>query len=85
MPIKPATVAVTAALLLAAAPLSAEDRGQLPNWKEVDKTEEGTLTWEKAQDLGIDKQTFQEEDLDDDGELTQYDYKYGVRNRGGKS
>lgn len=77
------TLAAAALLLWGAGGTQAENGDQLPAWKELETTEEGTLAWEKAKELGIEKKTFQEEDLDDDGELTQYDYQFGIKNRGG--
>lgn len=78
-------VSILVALVLGAsqaAAQSAEETADLPDWEDVPKTEEGGLEWEDAKELGIDKETFRAEDLDDDGELTQYDYKYGVKSPG---
>ncbi len=57
----------------------AKEKSQLPSFKEADKNGDGRLSFEEAKELGISKKTFKEEDLDSDGELTEYDYEYGVK------
>lgn len=56
------------------------EKGQdLPPFKEVDQDDSGKLSLEEAKKVGIGEEKFQEEDLDNDGKLTKYDYKYGIK------
>ena len=58
----------------------AQSGGQdLPPFKKVDGNGDGQLTFKEVKDLGIAKKKFQEEDLDGDGSLSKYDYKYGIK------
>ena len=52
---------------------------QMPKFSEVDQNGNSKLSFQEAKAAGIDKETFNEEDLDEDGKLTKYDYKYGVK------
>jgi Ca2+-binding EF-hand superfamily protein len=52
---------------------------ELPKFKKADKDGNGELTFEEVKELGIKKKTFKAEDLDNDGKLSKYDYKYGVK------
>lgn len=54
-------------------------KDSLPSFKEADENGNGKLSLEEAKAVGISKKTFEEEDLDGDGSLTKYDYKYGVK------
>ena len=57
------------------------DGGQkeLPGFKEADKNGDQSLTFKEVKDLGVSKDKFKEEDLDNDGKLSKYDYKYGIK------
>lgn len=71
-------------MLACAAPvLAAEGNSQegekLPKFQKADKDGNGSLNLEEAKQVGVSKKEFQEEDLDNDGKLTKYDYKYGVK------
>jgi Ca2+-binding EF-hand superfamily protein len=52
---------------------------KLPGFKEADSNGDGQLTFKEVKELGIKKKTFKEEDLDNDGKLSKYDYKYGIK------
>ena len=64
---------------------AAQDNGNggegqdFPPFKKVDQDESGKLSLEEAKKVGISEDKFQEEDLDNDGKLTKYDYKYGIK------
>lgn len=68
-----------ASTALAAQEEGSENGGSLPPFKKADANGDGQLTFEEVKDLGIKKKTFKEEDLDNDGKLSKYDYKYGVK------
>lgn len=55
------------------------DGQDLPPFKKVDQDESGKLSLEEAKKVGVGEDQFQEEDLDNDGKLTKYDYKYGIK------
>ena len=70
------------ALALTGPAVAAQDEGggnKLPGFKKVDQDGNGKLSLEEAKKVGIAKDKFQEEDLDNDGKLTKYDYKYGIK------
>lgn len=75
--------ALIAMLALAAPAVAAEGGGQedgkLPSFKKADQDGNGSLNMQEAQKVGVSKKEFKEEDLDNDGKLTKYDYKYGVK------
>ena len=76
--------AALALCLMASTPLAAQEDGSqkdggLPSFKKADANGDGQLTFQEVKDLGIKKKTFKEEDLDNDGKLTKYDYKYGIK------
>lgn len=75
---------LAAALMLALSGAAAAASGsgeadQLPKFSAVDQDGNSKLSLEEAKAVGVEKETFKEEDLDDDGKLTKYDYKYGVK------
>lgn len=81
-----ATVLTLVGLAVAATPAwAAQDNSgsnggkELPPFKKADKDGSGKMSLKEAKKLGIQKETFQKEDLDNDGKLTKYDYKYGVK------
>lgn len=51
----------------------------LPAFQKADGNGDGQLTWQEVKELNVSKKTFKEEDLDNDGKLSKYDYKYGVK------
>ncbi len=55
------------------------EKSDLPGFKEADKNDDGKLTFDEIKGFGIAKEKFQQEDLDNDGELSEYDYKYGIK------
>jgi len=75
---------LAAALMLAlsaaaAAASGSSEESQLPKFSAVDQDGNSKLSLEEAKAVGVGEETFKEEDLDDDGKLTKYDYKYGVK------
>ena len=68
-------------LAWAGSPEETEEKAKdgLPTFKEADGNGDGKLSLEEAKAVGISEKTFDEEDLDGDGSLTKYDYKYGVK------
>lgn len=79
---------VIAGLLLAlAAPVLGAQAGQkqevsnLPAFKQADNNGDGSLTFKEIKDekAKVPKKKFKAEDLDDDGKLSKYDYKYGLK------
>ncbi|HKJ70222.1 MAG TPA: EF-hand domain-containing protein [Gammaproteobacteria bacterium] len=69
--------------LFAGAALAAQqpdsDSAKLPDFKKADKNGDGHLTYSEVKDLGVKKKKFKQEDLNDDGKLSKYDYKYGIK------
>ena len=57
----------------------ADQNANLPKFKQADNDGNGELTFEEVKELGIKEKTFKAEDLDNDGKLSKYDYKYGVK------
>lgn len=55
------------------------ESSEMPKFSAVDQNENGKLSFQEAKEVGVNKETFKKEDLDDDGKLTRYDYKYGVK------
>lgn len=70
---------LTAGTGWAAQSQDADKGSELPAFKKADANGDGHLTFSEAKKLGIKKKTFKAEDLDKDGKLSKYDYKYGVK------
>lgn len=51
----------------------------MPAFEEADANGDGWLSLEESENLGIGKQTFKAEDLDNDGKLNRYDYEFGLK------
>jgi len=51
----------------------------LPSFKKADNNDDGSLTYSEVKDLGVSKKAFKREDLNNDGKLSKYDYKYGLK------
>ncbi|MFB6259511.1 MAG: hypothetical protein ABEK42_02180 [Thiohalorhabdaceae bacterium] len=58
-----------------------QDFTNLPAFKKADNNGDGSLTYKEVNDekAKVPKKQFKEEDLDDDGKLSKYDYKYGLK------
>ncbi|MFP4129716.1 MAG: hypothetical protein ACLFSJ_03140 [Halorhodospira sp.] len=52
---------------------------ELPPFSEVDQNEDGELSLEEAKAVGIQEDTFEREDLDNDGKVSEIGYKYGIK------
>jgi Ca2+-binding EF-hand superfamily protein len=58
-----------------------ESYGELPAFQKADDNGDGSLTYAEIEDeeVEVPKEVFQAEDLDNDGELSKYDYKFGLK------
>jgi Ca2+-binding EF-hand superfamily protein len=79
-----AWIAALGLALVAAPAIGAPDKDagqtkELPVFKKADDNGDGQLTFKEVKDLGIAKKAFKQEDLDNDGKLSKYDYKYGIK------
>ncbi len=52
---------------------------ELPPFSEVDQNGDGELSLEEAKAVGIQEDTFEREDLDNDGKVSEIGYKYGIK------
>lgn len=76
-------IAAGASLLLvvglAPAATAAEDASALPPFKKADKNQDDRLSEAEAKAAGVPMDKFKKEDLNGDGEISMYGYKYGIR------
>ena len=75
--------AAGASLLLvggvAPAVTAAEDSSALPPFEKADKNQDDRLSEAEAKAVGVPMEKFKKEDLNGDGEISMYGYKYGIR------
>ncbi len=62
-------------------PAKAVQLKDLPQFKQADNNDDGRLTFKELRDekIKVPKKRFQSEDLNGDGQLTKYDYQYGLK------
>lgn len=63
---------------LVALPLAAvaQSGGERPSFGEVDQDGDGRISVEEAKQAGVPESEFEREDIDDDGKLTEADWKF---------
>lgn len=63
----------------APATAAAEDASALPPFEKADKNQDDRLSESEAKAVGVPMEKFKKEDLNGDGEISMYGYKYGIR------
>lgn len=63
----------------APATTAAEDASALPPFEKADKNQDDRLSEAEAKAIGVPMEKFKKEDLNGDGEISMYGYKYGIR------
>lgn len=75
------TAAGAGLLLLGSAgpAMAAEDGSALPPFEKADQNHDNRLSKSEAEAVGVPMEKFKKEDLNGDGEISMYGYKYGIR------
>lgn len=71
-----------AALVALPLAVAAQDGGERPSFDEVDEDGDGQISVEEAQQAGVPESEAKREDIDDDGQLSEADWKFVNMNPG---